>query len=205
MKRYLGLIAACAVLFGCAQKQESYQYYLQGKNVELPGAEKFQHCYGYGCKRVINVALNNKEWREIDTIFQPAPKSAARERQAVSVAIGVMETLVGGITGTKADIAGTFKNLGRYQHDCVDESTNTTVYLALLEKRGHLRFHSIEGPTTRVPLIDYMGRWPHQTAVISEKETGKFYAVDSWFHDNGKPAEIVTLRRWKAGWKPGEK
>jgi hypothetical protein len=87
------------------------------------------------------------------------------------------------------------------QHDCVDESLNTTIYLTLLEQKGLLRHHNVEDPTVRLPII-HSGRWPHQTAVISEIETSKFYAVDSWFHDNGAKAEIVPLRKWKDGWKP---
>lgn len=87
------------------------------------------------------------------------------------------------------------------QHDCVDESLNTTIYLTLLERKGLLKFHSVGTPTVRLPLI-HAGRWPHQTATMIDTQSQIPYAVDSWFHDNGFPAEIIALEKWKKGWKP---
>ena len=46
--------------------------------------------------------------------------------------------------------------------------------------------------------------WPHTSAVIVETANGQAYAVDSWFHDNGQPAEVVPLEQWVAGWGPDE-
>jgi hypothetical protein len=62
-----------------------------------------------------------------------------------------------------------------------------------------MRFHTVEDRATRGYFI--FG-YPHTTAVIKEKESGKQYAVDSWFFDNGKPPVIVPLETWKDGWKP---
>ena len=46
------------------------------------------------------------------------------------------------------------------------------------------------------------GAWPHQSAVVLEIASGKAYAVDSWFEDNGRAAHVVPLEQWRAGWKP---
>ncbi|MCB1563671.1 MAG: hypothetical protein KDJ75_08870, partial [Alphaproteobacteria bacterium] len=115
--------------------------------------------------------------------------------------IGLFERVVGPRAGTDDDVFGTFGKVGPGQHDCIDESTNTTVYLSLLNQKGLIRFHSISAPDTRSPLF-MRGRWPHRTAVVFENGTGTAYAVDSWFHDNGFDAEVVPLQRWKEGWKP---
>lgn len=128
-------------------------------------------------------------------------QSPEAERERIKTAIGLFEQKVGAKTGTSVDIHGTFFKTGKYQLDCVDESTNTTVYLSLLQQKGLIRFHRVEGPSVRLPLI-HAGRWPHQTAVITELNTSEFFAVDSWFHDNGAPAEIISLKEWKEGWKP---
>ncbi len=40
------------------------------------------------------------------------------------------------------------------------------------------------------------GRYPHATAVIKEKASGKQHAVDSWVHDNGVYPEIKPLSVW---------
>ena len=72
-----------------------------------------------------------------------------------------------------------------------------------MQQKGLLKFHTVQSPTVRLPII-HAGRWPHQTAVISQNKNGQFYAVDSWFQDNGSPAEIVRLETWKDGWKPNK-
>jgi hypothetical protein len=84
--------------------------------------------------------------------------------------------------------------------DCVDESTNTTTYLRMMQLDGLLHWHKVEDRKTRGFLI--FGGWPHTTAVISEKQGKKKWAVDSWFYDNGVPPAILPLKKWSDGWKP---
>ncbi|MBU6235894.1 MAG: hypothetical protein KGQ41_08615, partial [Alphaproteobacteria bacterium] len=99
------------------------------------------------------------------------------------------------------DVRDTYIQGGMFQQDCVDESTNTTTYLRLLEMKGWLKFHTVSAPNSRLFLTSgNLG--PHSTAVIEDKKTKAKFAVDSWYHDNGEPAEIVDLQEWKSGWKP---
>ena len=115
-------------------------------------------------------------------------------------AIALLEVMVGQYTGTSADIAGTFAGTGRLgQMDCVDEASNTTAYLQMLADAGLLRWHTVEEQAHRGFFI--LG-WPHTSAVVQDTETGERFAVDSWFHANGVPPEVVPLRRWRAGWRP---
>ncbi len=201
MMRKILLMLACFAATSCATTEESYISYLHKKGVTETAIDGFQHCHGYGCKEIAKLSLSDSDWQEIDALFAPSSSSAEEERSRISPAIGIFETSVGSIAGTAVDQYGTFRKLGRYQLDCVDESTNTTIYLTLLKSKGYLKFHKIEPPSVRLPIIN-AGRWPHQTAVISEIDSSAFYVVDSWFHDNGYAAEIVTLREWKDGWKP---
>jgi len=201
MKRFIYL-TALLTMTGCASPQASHIQYLQNKGVNTQqSAQSFQHCHGYGCKFIADVNLNESDWQDIGKSFTPKPQTPERERDAIKQAIALFEQKVGAQTGTDIDQQGTFKKMGSHQLDCVDESTNTTVYLSLLEQQGLLRFHKTEAPTARLPII-HAGRWPHQSAVISEIQTSAFFVVDSWFHDNGRPPEIVTLKQWKEGWKP---
>lgn len=195
-----GLITLTS-LSACKTNPANYEYYLQSKGLEAQLPERFQHCRGYGCKFISTVEFTAQDWKSIERTFRPAPRSPESERAAIKQAIALFEQKAGEKAGTHSDQWGTFRKTGAYQHDCVDESTNTTVYLSLLEQRGLLKHHKIESPSVRFPLI-HAGRWPHQSAVISEKKTSKFFVVDSWFHDNGQPPEIVTLKQWKEGWKP---
>lgn len=189
------------LLLGCTTTSGNYQGYLNNKGINLPQTNSFQHCRGYGCKHINNVNLSDAQWNDIKASFIPAPKSAVQEREALRNAIARFERHVGEITGTANDRRGTFKKLGNNQHDCVDESTNTTVYLSLLKQEGLMKFHDVQRPQSRLPLIN-AGRWPHQTAVIKEQSSETLFAVDSWFHDNGFRPEIVPLEIWKDGWKP---
>ena len=194
----------CSVLFLTAcggGPAESYQGYLAGRKVAQPERAKIAHCFAYGCQKISHVSLTDKEWKHIARIFKPKAKTSEAERKQIAKAIGLFERIIGPKDGTQGDIAGTFRETGPHQLDCVDESTNTTSYLALLESEGLLRFHQVNGPTMRVPII-HAGRWPHQTAVITDTTTSTPYAVDSWFQDNGSDADIIDLKTWKDGWKP---
>lgn len=197
-------MAACILLAGCGgmgTMQGGYPAYLakQGINVPVTG-KAFPHCHGYGCRTVVVTGLPKGDWQFIDRAFKSA-KNPPQERVSIARAIARFEKTVGRIAGTAGDKAGTYANIDDRQQDCVDESVNTTIYLALLEQRGLLKFHSVATPTART-LFTGAGLGPHQTAVIVESASGDRYAVDSWFHDNGTPPEIVPLRAWLGGWRP---
>ena len=199
MNRLVAL-AAALLLTGCGATITP-QGYLAKNNIPDASVKSFPHCRGYGCHIVEKVRLNDPEWKRISKRF-PA-KDAASERAAIATAIADFESIVGPITHTDIAVAGTYVQPGPYQLDCIDESTNTTIYLMLLQEKGWLKFHEVKAPNTRVPFG--VGVFvSHRTAVIEDRATKTQYAVDSWFHDNGTPAEIVPLRLWKQRWHPGD-
>lgn len=200
MKRVLLLSAI--ILGGCvSQDFKTYDRYLASKRIPPATLDEFPHCYGYGCPSHFLVQLSKKDYARIEKIFKPKTKNAAQERARIEKAIGEFETIVGALTGTDRDVGDTFKKTGDGQLDCVDESTNTTIYLDLMRQMGLLKFHAIEQPQIRLP-ISGGGWWVHQTAVIRDTDTNILYAVDSWFDDNGYPAYVVPFDAWKTGWKP---
>jgi len=155
--------------------------------------------------------LNEKEWSQITSLFKPKPKTSEAERTQISKAIQAFETIVGQKTGTHQDKRGTFRlyedkneKYDRFQQDCVDESTNTTLYLALLNNNGLLQFHRPTQPQSRQPLFGG-NIWWHQTATIRDIKTSQQYGVDSWFEDNGARAYIVPIEEWFKDWKPFRK
>ncbi len=201
MKSIAPALTSLLVLTACGTAHNDYKDYLARKNLTNQTPERFTHCHGYGCQSRTAIELNEKEWRDIVKPMTEPSKSAAEEQTRIKTTIANFENAIGALAGTGEDIRGTFKKTGTYQLDCVDESTNTTVYLSLLEQHGLLKHHAIMSPTSRMPIIN-AGRWPHQTAVIRENTNGKNYVVDSWFHNNGIPPEIIPLETWKKGWKP---
>jgi hypothetical protein len=86
------------------------------------------------------------------------------------------------------------------QMDCIDETTNTNTYLAMMYHDGLLEFHVPAGEARRI--LPYL--FLHATAVIRETGTNRKYAVDSWFLDNGRPAFVIPLSVWRWGWTPGD-
>lgn len=202
MNKRLNLIPLI-LLQACAIKPYTQYDYLAKQGITKPTQDQFPHCYRYGCDKIAEVTFNKEDWKAIDILFESNSTTPKQERRKISQAIGLFEAIAGGKTGTKSDVYGTFRVTGPYQQDCIDESTNTTIYLSLLEQRGHLKHYSVKPPQSRVPIL-HAGRWPHRTAIIEENQSKNHYAVDSWFHDNGFPAEVVPLKLWKKGWKAEE-
>jgi hypothetical protein len=200
MKNGIYLVFLAVFLSACVSGDAGHEFYLHGRGLNLPEGRTLDHCHGYGCRNISEITLSKKEWQQVEALFKPAAKTAKVERKKIAKAVGLLERLVAPKDGTQDDVRGTFRKTGPGQLDCVDESTNTTTYLALLQSHGLLKFHTLRSPTMRLP--PFAGRWPHQTAVITEIKTGESYAIDSWFHDNGADAEIIDLKTWKSGWKP---
>ena len=91
-------------------------------------------CYDNGCASLDEVALTERQWKQVRSILEPEPGSAAEERERLREAIALMERFVGRITGTWQDKGGTFNFDSPGQMDCVDESINTTMYLTMFHR-----------------------------------------------------------------------
>jgi hypothetical protein len=178
---------------------------LFGGNIpELPGnptLENFPICYKHTCAAVENLSLTPVEWQKIKDIFQPSATSPEAERLLIKKAIAQMERLIGKKTGTSDDkgenLAGVFAD--SYQMDCIDESSNSTTYLALMQRDNLLKWHQVQPTKTRGFFLFGM---PHTTAVIKENRSSKKWAVDSWFFDNGVEPVIIPISQWSDGWSP---
>lgn len=196
----LGIISV--LMTGCGMNKYA-ENSLDRKNLKVVSTAHFPHCYGYDCQNRTNISFTKSDWVKIERLFRSKNLTPQSERDDIAQAIALFEQRAGEQSGTYADRGGTFVEMfnTENQHDCVDESLNTTIYLQLLQKRGLLVHHAPENPAIRLPIVD-SGSWPHQSAVIRDIHTGRLYAVDSWFHDNGAPAEIIPLEKWKDGWKP---
>jgi hypothetical protein len=109
--------------------------------------------------------------------------SSSEERRAMAYAIAWMERRVAPAAGTATDRPGMdFGGSGvTSQQDCVDEATNTTSYLLVLDRHGLIRHHRIERPFAK----DSINRWTHWAALVEEKATGARFAIDSSGGPNG--------------------
>ena len=169
--------------------------------------EDFGVCKGYGCRYYLRTGISEQEWQQITQVFEKPAENAAQERELIKQAIGLFERIIGPKTDTAHDDAGAqiINFSTRDQMDCIDEAYNSSTYLFLMRKAGLIKFHSLGQPLRRGYFID---RWPHNTATIHEIDKEKIikgpghYVVDSWFHANGVPPEIIPASLWGTGWSP---
>jgi len=166
-----------------------------------PIHSRFNICHGGTCENIAYASLDEQQWQVIKDIFKNN-KTAKKERQNIRLAIAEMEKIVGKITNTYNDKAKNISDeqLNHYM-DCIDESTNTSIYMMMMVKEGLLHWHKVEDRENRG---FFFNGWPHTTAVIKDKQTGDQYAVDSWFLENGKKPFIVPLQQWLDGWRANE-
>lgn len=168
---------------------------------ESLAGSRFEVCHQHGCARQEQIQLSSAEAQYLIRAFGAPAEDAQAERSAIGRTIAAFEQIIGPRTGTDPDLGGTFQGAFRAgQMDCIDEATNTTRYLQLLEQSGLLRWHSVAEPATRLSIPRRW--WPHTTAVIIEHVTGEHFAVDAWFDANGYPPHIIDLPTWRRGWAP---
>jgi hypothetical protein len=124
--------------------------------------------------------------------------TAAEERRAVAYAIGWIETRVGHAIGTKDDRPGMdFAASGDpTQQDCVDEATNTTSYMLVLQNHGLLKHHTVGTPFSKDDYTRGVAGWTHWTGVLKETASGQRWAVDSWIYGNGENPAIDEVESW---------
>ena len=173
--------------------------------IDAPQKNEVVVCHAYGCKMKTPYRFSSANIAEITREMRRVKRnnSPEEERRAVAYAIGLMERQVGKALGIQ-DKAGMqwLASGDPTQEDCVDESTNTTSYLMVLQANGLLRYHTVEGPLGEDNMLygTMIGRpvkyWPHYTATIRETKTGQRWAVDSWIADNGENPSITKLEDW---------
>ncbi|KAA5598990.1 hypothetical protein [Blastochloris sulfoviridis] len=196
--RWIGVFLAGAGLWlagpALAGRDEAVSY-LATKSVAEPQAGRVVVCHGFGCAERTVVRLGAGDIAELKRLFAGAG-SAPAERAAVARAIALLERKVAPAAGTGHDRGGLDPMTPeKGQLDCIDESTNTTSYLVLLADLGLLKFHVPDGPASRGFLFDL--RYPHQTAVMVERASGRPWVVDSWPHPNGQPPDVMPLDQWR--------
>lgn len=199
-------LAVPLILAGCGSTPVAGEF-LQADEPEIAASvdreaspAAFAVCRGYGCGRRDLVGLDVVQQHGLEALFDPPPADAAAERAAVARAVALLEQAAGQALGTRADKPRTPLSLGDpTQLDCVDESINTSSVLHMLQAQGWLKWHTPAHPARR---FAFLGFGVHYTAALVERATGRSWAVDSWFHANGVPAEVVELERWRSGWRP---
>lgn len=166
--------------------------------IGFPTPNNYSICHGHTCSKIAFIQLSKPQWSTVQALFSPVADNAPQERKQIKLAIAILEKMTGEQAGTYKDRAKNYVVKGlNGQLDCIDEATNTTVYLRMLSEANLLVFHQQASRTSRGGLFS-----PHNTATITDIGSHTRYAVDSWFDNNGEPPAIIPLALWKSGWKP---
>jgi hypothetical protein len=191
------MLGAGLLLAGCESLNWSSpaDYYSYIK-VPPPAGNAVTVCHGYSCKYRSAVRFSLADLDEFGQIIRKAGPGAANERRGIATVIALIERKVGPVAGTSGDLGQLHQELAgrRGQQDCVDEATNTTSYLVMLEKAGFLEHHEVKQPVGRGFFLD--GRWQHFAAMVEEKGSARAFVIDSWPKDNGKPPVVLPLKTW---------
>jgi hypothetical protein len=202
MIKYLPLIAALSGP-GCLWADGFGHFGSASREIiSKPTPDAFSVCFNHSCYTVETHSITRQQWQRFITPLEAPGESAEQERDAIARGIAIMEEIIGPKIGRGQDLGGNLRGFGKTgQMDCIDESTNTTTYLYMLEQAGYLKWHRLVDSSTRFGIFVGM---PHTTAVIEDNDTHTRYAVDSWFFDNGMPPAIIKLSAWEKGWDPGD-
>jgi hypothetical protein len=165
-----GLVAGACTHEGFGTNERHFATF----SVPEPKGTTVHVCHAYGCKMRTKFTFNDADIAELSAImkkWRTKADTAEDERRGVAYAIGWMETRVGNVIGTKDDRPGMdFSASGDpTQQDCVDEATNTTSYLTVLQDRALLKHHTVAAPFAKENYLRGVAGWTHWTAVLVEK------------------------------------
>jgi hypothetical protein len=196
---------ALASLGGCVYNQEGPpEAHFEQFSTKPPKADSVTVCHAYGCKAQTPFAFTPSDMAEISKLMTRIRRddSPAEERRAIAYAIAWMERRVAPTVGTASDRPSMdFLGSGdESQQDCVDEATNTTSYLLVLERHGLIQRHSLERPFAK----DDLSHWTHWAAVIREKESGERFAIDSSSGPNGENPTVQAAASFYVPDGPGD-
>ncbi len=199
--RFIGLclLGCTGLIAGCAGDQGTINAdaFLKQYELSRPQISAVTYCSSHDCLQRTEISLTEAEWKRISGWVGTPAKDAAKERDLLAHAVAEYEKIAAVKAGTSGDKARTGLNNNR-QLDCIDESLNTTSILLLLQEKGFIAYHSLNGTEGRGQAFD----WPHFAASLRETKSGAIYVIDSWFRDNGEKADILSLADWKRGWNP---
>ncbi|MCH8238898.1 MAG: hypothetical protein IIB62_02380 [Proteobacteria bacterium] len=189
------LIAGAALLCGFTFRPGGPpELHYREYNAQPPRGNTVSVCHAHGCQLQESFTFTRADISDLSVLMEyvRGADTPAQERRAIAYAIGWMERRAGPATGTANDRAGlSFMNTPG-QLDCVDEATNTTSYLLVLAGNGLLRHHTVIRPFSKASFF----KWPHFSAMIKERRSGRVYAVDSFFGPNGANPAIQLASKW---------
>ncbi|MTW19720.1 hypothetical protein GJ668_01265 [Allochromatium palmeri] len=173
--------------------------------IDLDGSVTLRICFNWSCARRQTLTFTLNDMARLKRHLARCPGTGLHDRlQRIRIGIWQMEVLAQqsqpllandlAINDFEADIDG--------RMDCIDNASNTTTYLHILQDLRELPGWTVASPKVR-RLFDITT--VHWTAVITDTATGRPWSVDSWYRPNGHLPMVMPLSSWidkKKGWEP---
>lgn len=198
-------VATAAVAFGVAlAAQPASAMQLTPQQSELytsvstspPTAETMTVCYGFVCRRRIELDFTAADRKALTQIIAAGKTSAIAERAAIQKAVMWFDRKVGPTLGTTTRIARADIRSGAdaKNFDCWDSTRNVSSLLLVLQEWGLLKHHTVGNPRYRGNILAM--QLPHNTAVIVEKQSRMEWAVDMWTTRYLQPPDVMLVEQW---------
>jgi hypothetical protein len=164
--------------------------------VAPPTAKQITVCYGFVCRRRLELNFSPAEYSTLMKILAGGRASAAEERKAIQRAFVWFDHRVGREVGTSRRVArADFRALDdKHNFDCFDTTRNAVGLLLIFQEWGALRHHTVADPRFRGNIL--VGQTPHNTAVLQERVGGMSWVVDMWTTSFGQVPDVMPLEKW---------
>ena len=195
--RILPLGVMLALISGCTSVTSNL-----APEMKTARSDRVYACHGFNCTFKTRVDITPADADAFASFFANADSPAA-EREGIARAIAYFEEKSAAAIGVRDGPKSTLVQSGaKGQMDCIDESTNTRSMMMHLAARGLITRHTVEMNVSRGFLLD--ARYFHSTGVIRD-ESGKRWAVDSWYEPAGGRPDIMPLDEWMTRGVMGER
>lgn len=169
------------------------------------GSVTLRICYNWSCAAQERVTFSSAELQGVkDFVAQCTGGNLHNRIQRLRVGIWQMQL----VAQKYLPDLGNDREINEFDRDvegrldCVDSSSNTTTYLQILQDLGQLPGWAVAEPEVR-NVLDFYG--VHWTAVVTDKDSGKNWSVDSWFRPHGHLPFVMPVADWtrdKKAWDP---
>jgi hypothetical protein len=193
----LGALPFLFLTSPAAAGPQAAQSWFNERGYVEPSGSRIIACHGYGCTRRLAISVDGAWLSRAAAALRAGRSSPDAERRALGEVIKAYTAYLASSIGGNPDRPGSPVQMSGVhgQMDCLDETANTTSLLLVLQEQGLLAHHVVEHPESRGFFLD--GRYPHFTAVITEKRTGTAWAVDPWEKAPGQRPDILPLNQWR--------
>lgn len=168
------------------------------------GSVTLRVCYNWSCARTKELVYSQEDLSAATREMMQCSGNTLHERlQRIRIGVWQMENLARKYLPVLANDQAVNDQDRDFEGrtDCVDNASNTTTFLQILDDLSAIAGWTVSDPQVRDGFSLSLVHW---TAVVVDDRSGDRWAVDSWFRPHGHLPFLIPLSDWltgKKGWK----